>query len=88
MTLRLSAIPRDPYLGYDPQAVARLAAACLRCGAPAACTLACSRQADIPRVVRLAGQAACEGLALPRWFMEREQVEAARIADAITDVYS
>jgi len=28
MTLRLSQIPKDPYLGYDAQAVARLAAAC------------------------------------------------------------
>ena len=88
MTIRMGAIPKDPYLGYDPQAVARLGAACLRCSAPAPCTLACSRQADIPRVVRLAGQAACEGLALSRWFMDREQVEAARIADAMTDAYS
>jgi len=56
MTLRLSTIPRDPYLGYEPQ--------------------------------RVAGQAACEGLALPRWFMERDEVEAARISDAITDAYS
>src|SRR3989304_4782998 len=38
MTIRMGAIPKDPYLGYDPQAVARLAAACLRCGAPAPCT--------------------------------------------------
>lgn len=88
MTIRIGAIPKDPYLGYDPQAVARLAAACLRCGAPAPCTLACSRQADIPRIVRLAGQAACEGLTLSRWFMDREAVEASRIADAITDAYS
>lgn len=88
MTIRIGAIPKDPYLGYDPQAVARLAAACLRCGAPAPCTVACSRQADIPRIVRLAGQAACEGLVLSRWFMDREQVEAARVADAITDSYS
>jgi hypothetical protein len=88
MTIRMSTIPKDPYLGYDPQAVARLAAACLRCAAPAACTLACSRQADIPRIVRLAGQAACEGLVMSRWVMNRDQVEAARIADAITDSYS
>ncbi|HMK09755.1 MAG TPA: hypothetical protein VK449_12060 [Anaerolineales bacterium] len=88
MTLRLGSIPRDPYLGYDPQTVARLAAACLQCGAPAPCTLACRRQADIPRVIRLAGQAACEGLALSRWFLDREDVEAARIGDAITDAYS
>ena len=88
MTLRISAIPKDPYLGYDPQAVARLAAACLRCPAPAPCSLACSREADIPRIVRLAGQAACEGLVMSRWFMDHEQVEAARIADAITDAYS
>ena len=88
MTIRIGAIPKDPYLGYDPQVVARLAAACLRCAVPAPCTLACQRQADIPRIVRLAGQAACEGLTLSRWFMDREQVEAARIGDAITDAYS
>src|SRR3990172_8680162 len=88
MTIRIGAVPKDPYLGYDPQAVARLAAACLRCAAPAPCTLACSRQADIPPVLRLAGQAAGEGVALSPWFMDGEQVEAARIADAITDAYS
>jgi hypothetical protein len=38
--------------------------------------------------MRLAGQAACEGLQLTRWFLEDEQVEAARICDAITDVYN
>ncbi|HKY83492.1 MAG TPA: hypothetical protein VJ160_01560 [Anaerolineales bacterium] len=88
MTLRLSTIPRDPYLGYEPQRVARWAAACLQCLPPAPCTQACRRKADIPTVMRLAGQAACEGLALPRWFMERDEVEAARISDAITDAYS
>jgi len=88
MTIRIGRLPKDPYLGYDAQAVARLAAACLHCRAPAPCVTACARHADIPRVMRLAGQAACEGLALPRWFMDREDVEAARIADAITDGYS
>ena len=88
MTLRLSQIPKDPYLGYDAQAVARLAAACLQCGQPAPCTRACRRQADIPRVMRLAGQAACEGLALARWFDGREDVEAARVCDAIADSYN
>jgi hypothetical protein len=38
--------------------------------------------------MRLAGQAACEGLALTRWFWDRDQVEAARIGDAIADAYS
>jgi len=88
MTLRLSAAPRDPYLGYDAPHVARMAAACLQCPAPAPCTLACSRHADIPAVMRLAGQAACEGLSLPRWFWDRDRVEAARIADAITEAYN
>jgi NADPH-dependent glutamate synthase beta subunit-like oxidoreductase len=88
MTLRLSQIPKDPYLGYDAQAVARLAAACLQCVSPAPCTQACRRQADIPRVMRLAGQAACEGLALARWFGEREDVEADRVCDAISDSYN
>jgi hypothetical protein len=38
--------------------------------------------------MRLAGQAACEGLQLTRWFWEKERVEDARISDAITDVYN
>ncbi|HSR46757.1 MAG TPA: hypothetical protein VLL77_02100 [Anaerolineales bacterium] len=88
MTLRVSTLPRDPYLGYDPEQMARLATACLQCLSPAPCTLACSRQADLPRVVRLAGQAACEGLALSRWFLDREGVESARVSDAITDAYN
>jgi hypothetical protein len=50
--------------------------------------MSCPREADIPRVMRLAGQAACEGLSLVRWFQETEQVEAARISDAITDAYN
>jgi NADPH-dependent glutamate synthase beta subunit-like oxidoreductase len=88
MTVRISQIPKDPYLGYDAVEVAQMASACLQCPSPAPCTLSCSRQADIPRVMRLAGQAACEGLQLTRWFLEDEQVEAARICDAITDVYN
>jgi hypothetical protein len=88
MTLRLSNIPRDPYLGYDALRVARMAAACLQCSAPAPCTLACSHQTDIPAVMRLAGQAACEGLSLPRWFWDRDRVEAARITDAIAEAYN
>ncbi len=88
MTVRLRNIPRDPYLGYDPKLVAHQAAACLQCPAPAPCTEACRRHADIPRVMRLAGQAACEGLALPRWFLDREAVEEARISDAIADCYN
>jgi NADPH-dependent glutamate synthase beta subunit-like oxidoreductase len=88
MTVRITQIPKDPYLGYDALAVVRMASACLHCDSPAPCTLACSRQADIPRVIRLAGQAACEGLQLTRWFWAEEQVEAARICDAITDAYN
>jgi NADPH-dependent glutamate synthase beta subunit-like oxidoreductase len=88
MTLRLSDVPKDPYLGYDALQVARLGAACLQCPSPAPCTLSCARGADIPRVMRLAGQAACEGLALTRWFLDSERVESARICDAISDAYS
>lgn len=88
MTVRVSRIRKDPYLGYDAIEVARLAAACLQCPHPAPCTLTCPREADIPRVMRLAGQAACEGLVLTRWFYDRERVEAARICDAITDSYN
>ena len=88
MTVRMPTQTRDPYLGYDGLQVARAAAACLQCGAPAPCTLACGHQTDIPRVMRLAGQAACEGLALTRWFLDREQVEAARVADDICDCYN
>lgn len=88
MTVRVSKMPRDPYLGFDAHEVARAAAACLQCRLPAPCTLACPRTADIPRVMRLAGQAACEGLALTRWFLDEEQVAAAVICDAITDSYN
>jgi hypothetical protein len=38
--------------------------------------------------MRLAGQAACEGLSLPRWFWDHDRLEAARIADAITEAYN
>ena len=86
--IRMSKMSRDPYLGYDSLQVARAAAACLQCGAPAPCTLACGHHSDIPGVMRLAGQAACEGLALSRWFLDQEQVEAARVADDICDCYS
>jgi NADPH-dependent glutamate synthase beta subunit-like oxidoreductase len=88
MTVRFSKIGRDPYLGFDALQVARSAVACLQCPPPAPCTLACPREADIPGVMRLAGHAACEGLALSRWFGERERIEAARICDAITDAYN
>jgi hypothetical protein len=88
MTVRVSGLPRDPYLGYDARAVAQQAAACLRCPSPASCTLACPRGSDIPRVMRLAGQAACEGLSLARWFWDEERLEAARIGDAICDAYT
>jgi NADPH-dependent glutamate synthase beta subunit-like oxidoreductase len=88
MKVRISRIPKDPYLGYDAENVARMAAACLHCPHPAPCTLACPREADIPRVIRLAGQAACEGLSLTRWFWDRERVETTRITDAITGAYN
>ena len=88
MTVRISQRPRDPYLGCDAEQAARMAAACLQCLPPAPCTLACPRGSDLPRLVRLVGQAACEGLSLPRWFRDEEQVESARICDAITDSYN
>jgi NADPH-dependent glutamate synthase beta subunit-like oxidoreductase len=87
MTIRISNVPSDPYLGYEAFAVARAAAACLQCTPPAPCTLSCSQNTDIPGVMRLAGQAACEGLSLSRWFQVDEQVESARICDAINDSY-
>jgi NADPH-dependent glutamate synthase beta subunit-like oxidoreductase len=68
MAVRITQILKDPSLGYDALEVARMASACLQCVSPAPCTLACSRQADIPRVMRLAGQAARDGLQLTRWF--------------------
>lgn len=88
MTVRLSNVPNDPYLGYDAVSAAHTATACLQCLSPAPCTAACPRGTDIPRVMRLAGQAACEGLQLTRWFWDEERVESARICDAITDAYN
>lgn len=87
MTIHIARIPKDPYLGYDAPAVAHMAMACLQCPPAAPCTLSCPRGADVPRVMRLAGQAACEGLALTRWFWDEERVESARICDAIADAY-
>lgn len=88
MTLRLSNIPRHTHLGYNAIAVARTAAACLQCFPPAPCTRACPRGSDIPSVTRFAGQAACEGLALTRWFWDDERLEAARITDPICESYA
>ena len=88
MTVRLSNIPKDPYLGYDAVSVAHAATACLQCASPAPCMLACPRETDIPGVMRLAAHAACEGLQLSRWFWDEERVEVARICDAITDAYN
>jgi hypothetical protein len=88
MTIRVSKIPKNPYLGYDAHEVACMAAACLHCQPPAPCTLACPKEADISRILRLAGQAACQGLPLTRWFLDRDEVESAHIADQITDCYN
>jgi NADPH-dependent glutamate synthase beta subunit-like oxidoreductase len=87
MTVRISKIPNAPYLGYDARQIAHLAAACFHCTPPAPCTLSCPRETDIPRVIRLAGQAACEGLSITRWYWDQERIEAARTADAITDSF-
>jgi NADPH-dependent glutamate synthase beta subunit-like oxidoreductase len=81
-------VRKDPYVGYEPRRVARAAAACLACGEDAACMQVCKQGVDIQGIVGLAGKAACEALALPRWFMDREAVEAARITDAICSSYN
>lgn len=70
MTIRISQAPSDPYLGYDAPHVARMAAACHQYQPPAPCALACPRLTDLPRVMRLAGQAACEGLSLEERFWD------------------
>lgn len=88
MTLRLPAGGSRPYLGYDALHVARLASGCLQCTPQAPCSLACPRQADIPSVMRLAGQAACEGLVLSRWYLDDDRLESARIGDEIAAAYS
>ncbi len=81
-------IRKDPYVGYDPQLVARAAAACQACGTEAPCMQACGHQVDIRSIVQSAGKAACEALALPRWFGSREDVEAAKVTDMICDCYN
>jgi len=88
MTVRVSTLSNNPYLGYMAMDVAHMAAACLHCRQPAPCTLACPRGSDIPMVMRLAGHAACEGLALTSWFDEAESIEVCRITDAINEVYT
>ncbi|MGA9532704.1 MAG: hypothetical protein WBR18_08330 [Anaerolineales bacterium] len=81
-------ISRNPYLEYDAKALAGMAMACANCADPAPCTQVCSQDVDIPGVMRLAGRAACEGLAMARWTMSTEEVETARITDAIADCYN
>lgn len=81
-------IPKNPYLGYDVSQAARGALACVECPTPAPCQLACAHDVNIPQVLRWARSAACEGLALSRWLMDEEEVEAARIADEICDCYN
>lgn len=88
MTLRLSQARNDPALGYDAPAAARMAASCLQCPSPAPCTRACPRGSDIPRVMRLAGQAACMGLPLSSWLHEADRLESNRIASAICAGYA
>ena len=87
MTVRISTIPNNPYLGYHAQAFARLASGRLHSPTPTPCSSSCLRHTGIPRVMRLAGQAAREGLQLSSWFWEEERGEAARICDAITEAY-
>jgi NADPH-dependent glutamate synthase beta subunit-like oxidoreductase len=85
---RRTEVVNDPYLGYQPARIAAWSRSCLECSTPAPCTTACLQGIHIPEVVKLAGRAACEGLALTRWFRDREEVEGARITDAIADCYN
>jgi hypothetical protein len=88
MTIRLSPLPRDPYLGFDARCVACMAAACMHCSHPASCSLACSRKADIPRTILPASRVAREGLSLTRWLWDQDKVDAARVTDASKDAYN
>jgi NADPH-dependent glutamate synthase beta subunit-like oxidoreductase len=88
MSTSSNPMPRNPYLEYDPEALAGMAAACATCPDPAPCTQACTHSIDITAVMQLAGRAACEGLALARWTMSAEELESARITDAIADRYN
>ena len=87
MTVRVSKIPKDPYLGYDAEHITRLAAACFQCRPPAPCTQSCPRKTDIPQAMQWAGHAACEGLSISRCLWDQEQIRAARSTDAITDSF-
>lgn len=88
MIVRISRLPTNPNLGFDAVEVAKQAPARLQSFSPAPGTLSCPGEADIPRIMRLAGQSACEGLQLTRWFWDQERVERAQISDATTDSYS
>ena len=81
-------VKKDPYVGYEPMSVAKAAVACAACGDAPPCMAACGHQVDILSIVALAGRAACEALALPRWFDERDRVEAARVTDMICDSFN
>ena len=79
---------QNPYLGYEPRAVARLALACLQCPDPALCNLACAQNADIRAVMALAAEAACEAYSLRDWVVQAEAIEAARLCDALVEAYN
>ena len=88
MRATTAVVRKDPYIGYAPVAVAEAAAACAACGESPPCMAACGREVDILSIIGLAGKAACEALALPRWFEDREKVEAARVTDMICDSFN
>ncbi len=67
--------------------VARVALSCLECS-PAPCMAVCPQTADVPEVMRVVRRAACERMPLARWLLDDERLEAARVADQISDSYN
>jgi hypothetical protein len=78
----------EPFPGCEAEAALSIAAACLLCGAPAPCTLACPQQAAVPAVMRWIGRNGCAGFSLQRWAAACEAAERRYITDQIAAAYN
>ena len=79
---------QDPRKDFDPLAVARMAAACLDCPPPAPCVRGCPPAADIPQVMRLIRQVACESLPLAQWLLTAERRAELETTERLFDCYN
>ena len=66
----------------------RAAVACVDCGDPAPCSLACPHHADVSAVMRWVGREGCCGFSLQRWLAALEQAGERETLGDICEVYS